>query len=433
MSKRRGGGANGDASTAGSLVAISFFLLVVTLYVSLFFVEDRADLLGSRIEESLTRTARLLLSFRIASESGSFEAEAYKMATLEEGDAALRSLDLIARFGFPGLVTWTRELALAWAELRPKLADAQMPGFWRGLPERRTIDALLGTRMVLGEWLRSVKRAFLIVMVFCGLVFGGGVAATVALHYRYRVSRLREHYSRSVAKSALAAEEATKRGMARELHDDVAQDIAAARMLCERAAAAAQPLRESSESTETGLGFSERAAGILRESGAKLRAICRDLRPPELEEFGLGVALEELCVRSGAWGIPVEFALEGSVPRFLEETEIHAFRIAQEALTNGLKHAGATRLNVRLVFKSAGTEGRRGILRLEVSDDGRGMEPSASLVDEAEKGRVEGGMGLSIMRERAALCSGELQVESGTSGTTIRLHIPAATARPGRS
>ena len=107
-------------------------------------------------------------------------------------------------------------------------------------------------------------------------------------------------------------------------------------------------------------------------------------------------------------GIPVERRLAGDLPRLSEELELVIYRVAQESLTNVLRHSEATRCLLELVRTPEG-------IRLTVSDDGRGMaEPVGN-----------GTIGIEGMRERALLVGGKLTVNSVPgAGTTVRLGAP---------
>ena len=138
-----------------------------------------------------------------------------------------------------------------------------------------------------------------------------------------------------------------------------------------------------------------------------LRTLIRELRPAALDELGPAPAIEELAARTAArYGLRVttELTLEG---RRSADVETALYRIIQEALTNAVKHAGASRVTV-----TARDDG--GMLRLSVSDDGRGFDPEAP----------HAGFGLAGMRERVLLLGGSLDITSGPAGTCIEATLP---------
>jgi signal transduction histidine kinase len=149
----------------------------------------------------------------------------------------------------------------------------------------------------------------------------------------------------------------------------------------------------------------------------QLRALVFELRPAEVAADGLAGALQKHVdvlrqVHAAAirYTPPPEPVLRAGAKR-------QVLRIAQEALANAVRHAGAETIDVRLVDHD-------GLLELEVADDGAGFDPDAP----ALRGRH---LGLTSMDERAALLDGTLQVSSQPgAGTTVSLRVPAARHRP---
>jgi signal transduction histidine kinase len=141
----------------------------------------------------------------------------------------------------------------------------------------------------------------------------------------------------------------------------------------------------------------------------ELRALAVELRPKALDDFGLAPALERLVdTYSRRTGLEVDSHLAGLEPRLSEPVESALYRIAQEALTNIAKHAGASAISIVT---------RRDAERLTmiVEDNGTGFDAAAP----AE------GLGLVSMRERAELLGGSLRVESTEHGTTLVVEVPA--------
>lgn len=200
--------------------------------------------------------------------------------------------------------------------------------------------------------------------------------------------------------------------LARDLHDSVTQSlfsmnltIEATRLLLDRdTAAAALQLAQLRERT--------------RQTLAEMRDLIHSLRPAELSEQGLVVALRR-------WGervrhehlLPVEVRVEGLTPvRLTELQERELFRIAQEALNNAIKHAAATRVTIRLY--SSPDE-----VALLIEDDGKGFDPTVPPRSDA--------FGMRGMYERAALIGGTLTVDSDPAGGTRVLVTIAGPAKPG--
>ena len=204
---------------------------------------------------------------------------------------------------------------------------------------------------------------------------------------------------RESARRALAAQEAERLRIARELHDEVGQTLTAIALQAERA-------------------VGDRAAGTqsladivlaIHHSLDDVRRIARELRPEALDDLGLVDALISLCVRmERQGGMQVVRELEGSLPPLSAEVELVIYRVAQEALTNALRHAEASQVRVALGRSLDG-------IVLSVTDDGRGLP---------EHVRAAGG--LTGMHERALLSQATLEVDSAAEGgVEVRLTVAA--------
>jgi two-component system sensor histidine kinase UhpB len=209
-----------------------------------------------------------------------------------------------------------------------------------------------------------------------------------------------EHARHEAARTALAAQEAERLRVARELHDEIGQTLTAVTIQAERAAdgdpqLAAQALRD--------------VADGVRESLDEVRRIARELRPEALDDLGLVNALIALSTRIGAQGGPrVERDLPATLPRLAPDVELVIYRIAQESMTNALRHSGARSVKVSLAADAQ-------FVTLAVTDDGRGLPTPLPA----------GTAGMAGMRERALLVGGMLSVASSPEGgTEVRLTIP---------
>src|SRR4051812_11352557 len=203
------------------------------------------------------------------------------------------------------------------------------------------------------------------------------------------------------ARRALTAQEQERLRIARELHDEIGQTLTAIALEAERAAEAGSGADRASWT---------RVAAWAQQSVEDLRRIARRLRPEALDDLGLINAFIALCNRMSEFGgIPVKRVLPERLPAHAPEVDLVLYRVAQEALTNVMRHAEASSAEVVLSVAEDG-------LLLTVRDDGRGMP----------EGAAEGiRNGLVGMRERAMLVGGALAMESSPGrGTVIRLTVP---------
>ena len=189
--------------------------------------------------------------------------------------------------------------------------------------------------------------------------------------------------------------------LARELHDAVSQ-----RLFSIRAHATAAGLLVTKDPALVS-GELAAIAELGAQAHAELRALIDGLAPPDLD--GLADSLRRYALLAGrAHGVKVRLAA-AELPELDPRVQAAAFRVGQEALTNALRHSGATEIAVSLTKTS-----RRVIL--EVSDDGTGFDPDLA----------PGGLGLASMRERAAAVGGALRITSAPgAGTSVRLAVPA--------
>jgi two-component system, NarL family, sensor histidine kinase UhpB len=202
------------------------------------------------------------------------------------------------------------------------------------------------------------------------------------------------------ARTALAAQEAERLRVAQELHDEIGQTLTAVTIRAERAAD-----DDAADAPEA----LRQVADAVRDSLDEVRRIARELRPEALDDLGLVNALIALCTRIDAQDGPsVRRELQGRLPPLSPDVELVVYRIAQESLTNALRHSGARSVTVWLQADAEALE-------LRVTDDGRGMPVPLPA----------GTAGLSGMRERALLVDGRLSIEPvPDGGTRVRFSVP---------
>src|SRR5215212_9072949 len=221
--------------------------------------------------------------------------------------------------------------------------------------------------------------------------------------------RLATELQRSRERLVTAREEERKR-LRRDLHDGVGPQLAA--------------LTLKLETARNLLSHDPKTAALMAELSERARATVSDvrrsvhaLRPPALDELGLVPALREGAAQYGQNGLRVSVEAPESLPPLPAAVEVAAYRIAQEAMTNVVRHAGASSCSVRIALDEEAEEAD--VLHLEVEDDGRGVgeEPKA-------------GVGTHSMRERAEELGGRCTIEAlSLRGTLVSAQLPCWTAR----
>jgi two-component system, NarL family, sensor histidine kinase UhpB len=206
---------------------------------------------------------------------------------------------------------------------------------------------------------------------------------------------------RDSARRALAAQEGERRRIARELHDEIGQILTGMVLRSETLA------RRAPDDLRGDLEDLREAA---RQAAEEVRRIARRLRPEALDELGLQSALLALFTAvSDRVGLRIDRDLERDLP-LTSEQELVIYRVAQESLTNVVRHAGATHAEVTLR-----SDGDGGVV-LVVRDDGVGLP------DDAERKSN----GLRGMRERALLVGANIAIgRANGRGTEVRLHVPS--------
>jgi two-component system sensor histidine kinase UhpB len=215
------------------------------------------------------------------------------------------------------------------------------------------------------------------------------------------LDRLETERRESGARMVTAQEQERVR-LARELHDEIGQSVTGLMLEIDHVARVAPP------ELEKDLRETQEAA---RAIGSELREIVRRLRPEALDDLGLPSALVALSERfSEQSSIRVDRRFATGLPRLSPAGELAVYRVAQEALTNVAKHAGATRSSLELRAHADAVE-------LVVTDDGDGFNG------------YHPGAGIRGMRERAILVGAKLQMaNTPTGGAEVRLTVPAEPA-----
>lgn len=219
----------------------------------------------------------------------------------------------------------------------------------------------------------------------------------------------------TLTQQLMRIQEDERQRIARDLHDNVAQDLSSIVLNIETLFYGHSIIEP--EILERG----NAVAGIVRNTIAAVRDIAYGLRPPALDQLGLSRAVERHCEEvASRTGVDIDFSAVGIETLSLDfDTEINIYRMVQESLNNMAKHAWADRAAVRLVVSHPD-------LLVRVTDNGRGFDVD----DRLSRSVDERHMGLKSMEERARLAGGSMNIQSRVgSGTRIVFKIPITTAR----
>ena len=234
-----------------------------------------------------------------------------------------------------------------------------------------------------------------------------GISAT-GLWLNLSEHKVADQKLRLLAGQLVRSQEDERAHLARELHDGSSQTLVSAKLLIE---SALDDVQRGAAPSENGLA---RALCRVTDSLTEMRRISHRLRPAMLDTLGLPAALEQLAHEAGADGqLQFEVLLGQSGQPLPEGVKTALFRVAQEALANIAKHAGAR--HVQIILDTAGDGG----VHLEISDDGRGFDLEAVNRD------PRAGIGLRNIRERlAALGGGVVFHTRPGQGTRLEVHVP---------
>ncbi len=306
---------------------------------------------------------------------------------------------------------FTRLTITLWGDFLPLLVAAYAVARWAGR-QAAMIGAGIAVFAVAVLFARVPVIGTVANVPFTFVPLIGAIVAGRVLAHRHRTHTMARDLARQLEsdrdESIRAAITEERNRIARELHDIVAHCVSvmvvqagAAEDLLERdPAAAIEPLRSVQETGRDAVGELQRMLGLLRGEGSALA-----LKP----QPGTG-QLTDLTEQMNLVGLPVVLTIEGSVRQLPPGAELTIYRIAQEALTNTLKHANAAKASVVLRYTDDSVE-------LEVTDDG----PGATVTGH--------GHGLIGMHERAALYGGSLSAGPRSSGGYgVRVELPMAVA-----
>ncbi len=235
-------------------------------------------------------------------------------------------------------------------------------------------------------------------------------ARTRALTASEEALRRSEEQLQTLSSNLLTAQEQERQRIARELHDELGQAMAALKMqvgAIERHLPTTPPERLQEECKE----IREFINGIIES----VRRLSRDLSPVVIDDLGLEAAIDYLANSFAKYQqIPITLDVDGLDPELPKESQRLIYRIIQEALTNISRHAGAKQICIA-------AERHGGTITFVIQDDGRGFDVEAVLARRA----TDRGMGLATMAERARILGGTIQIDSTPGqGTTVAFTVP---------
>ncbi len=228
----------------------------------------------------------------------------------------------------------------------------------------------------------------------------------IAIRYEITERKILEEELKALPQKIISAQEREQKRISQEIHDDFGQQLIAMKIYLVNQTMDLLDKGPELKSLSEGLGIK------LNEVIEKARNLSHDLAPPDFKYIGLTKALKELTdsvqMKKGS---TIKFVHRNIGDIDFDGKDIILYRIIQEALTNTIKHADATEIEIMLKQQD-------GKVSLTFKDNGKGFDPK-------EHGKFGKNLGLSIMRERAKLAGGILQIKSGKgSGTQIRVSFP---------
>ncbi len=237
----------------------------------------------------------------------------------------------------------------------------------------------------------------------------GKVIGASAITRDVTVRKRMEDSLRQLSARILSAQDEERRRIARDIHDSTVQKLALLSMNLSRVHGLASDQQKLMATVQS-------AQDLAVQCAQELRLLSYLLHPPMLEELGLASALriyaEGFSQRSG---VVLDLDIEPEFARLPHEMEIALFRVAQESLSNILRHSGSQRAKIRL-FSNEGID-------LAIMDEGKGFGGGNG---SAEAQDVQMGVGILGMTERMKQLGGTLTIDSGPTGTTVNAHLPYA-------
>ncbi|WP_433758812.1 sensor histidine kinase [Nocardia sp. CA-135398] len=316
-----------------------------------------------------------------------------------------------------GVRIWLAALTVLWLGLVVLAPDAGYLAFgvfflYLHLLPRPWSLLAVGAATVLAVIGFGVHRGWSVAGVI-GPVLGAAVAVGIGLGYQalFRESAERQRLIDELlsTRATLAEQERTagklaeRERLAQEIHDTVAQGLSSIQLLLHAA--------EQSAPDHPALQQIRLARETAAENLAETRRLIAELTPVALEGQSLAQALERICQRARTPGLRTQMVVEGAPERLSMPVEAALVRIAQGAVSNVLRHAGASRMRLTLTYADSD-------VYLDVVDDGMGIDPA--VLDRPPSGTF----GLAAMRSRVEQQGGTMAVESEPGHTAVTVSFP---------
>jgi len=274
-------------------------------------------------------------------------------------------------------------------------------------------DVFAQTAAANADMRQNIRRTFTIVALIAvpAVLVVFATCIWITLHER----RLADVKLAALTQRVIGTQEEERTRLARELHDGISQSLVGVRYAIDLAS------RKVKSHADDASSAIDRGTEALNGAIKEVRRLSHELRPRILDDLGLTPALKSLGEnfreRTG-----INIAIEANSPDVLKsEAATALYRIAQEALTNVERHAGASRVDIRLWSE-------RGRTRMTISDNGKGFRGTP-----ADQQPNSGGLGLRNMQERMAHFGGILLVRSSGDGTILTAMLPkSANNRPAK-
>lgn len=397
-------------SSRYAYVFVSFNLLLLLI----FFVSSSLNLREvTTSRHQYERIVRDWFALRLAmvdpsQRSGSgdaFDAFAESVSALlssELFNAASRLSERLAASG--------ERLRDAWVRLAPLLRERAVTTVVRTETPGADIDyligvfqdALLGFEDVLTEFVALQQRALQILLYFLGATILGTIGIFLLVEFEIERERRAASQVRTLAQVTIRAQEQERARISHSLHDSLAQELSVALLEVGDLTASGSPLA------------ADQLRKRLRSAVDWVRNLAHELHPAEIDEVGLASALSAYCAERAAGSTAsLEWSISDDVCTVPRAVAINVYRLAQEAISNALRHADARRVTVRIGLDSEG-------LLMNVLDDGRGFRVGAPGTSGQSRG-----IGLVGMRERANMLGARLEIASERgAGTRVTLTVP---------